>query len=258
MTKRVLVTGASEGLGRSFAHHFAKEGYQVTGVARNRERLLSLVEELQAIHATSHDFICADLSSEEGRRSCVELIQNHDFQVLINNAGFSRFGDLREARIDDELGVMDVNMRTVLELAHAFLRKARAGDAMINLSSLTYFLPTPIQASYVASKCWVGSLSESLWYQARKRGVYVQGLCPGLTKTQFMERAAGDMRHRDLLDFIAVEPGQVVRASYRAMLKQKGPIIVPGLLNKLTVLLLRLMPRKLSVLLLGKMGDLSS
>lgn len=257
MKKRVLITGASEGLGRSFALQFAQQGYQVTGVARNRERLESLVDELQAIHAVPHDYLAADLSSDEGQRACVELIQTHDFQVLVNNAGFSRFGDFRDACIADELALMDVNMRSILRLAHAYLQRARAGDAMINLSSITYYLPTPIQASYVASKCWIASLSESLWYQARKRGVYVQGLCPGMTKTQFMERASGDIRQRALLDFVSSSPDRVVRASYRAMLKRKGPILVPGLFNKLTVLCMKLLPRKWSVLLLGKVGDLS-
>jgi len=251
--KKVFITGASEGLGRCFAHKFAKEGYRVTAVARNEERLKSLMQELNG----EHSYIVADLGKQEGQNTCAERLSQEHFNVCINNAGFSRFGDFRDSDIELELKVLQVNLEAILRLSHAFLNKAQAGDSLINLSSLTYYLPTPIQASYVASKCWIGSFSESLWYQGRAKGVYVQGLCPGITKTEFMNRAADDINHKALLDLISGTSESVVDASYKAMLKRKGPIVVPGFLNQLLAWTMRLLPRRISVYLLGKVGSLA-
>jgi hypothetical protein len=115
-------------------------------------------------------------------------------------------------------------------------------------------LPTPIQASYVASKNWIAAFSESLWYQNRRKNIYVQGLCPGIAKTQFIDRA-GDVKHKKLLDFISVTPDSVVDASFRALQRRKAPIVLPGLADKLMALMMNMLPRKLSILMMGKIGD---
>lgn len=259
MKGRVFITGASEGLGRCFAQHFAKEGYAVTGVARNEARLKELVENLNTISSESsitHHYLSADLSTDEGQQLCIETLDSQSFDVLINNAGFSLFGDFSASDIHIEQAVLKVNIECMLKLSHAFLKNAQAGNAIINLSSLTYYLPTPIQASYVASKNWIASFSESLWYECRSKDIYVQGLCPGIAKTQFIERA-GDIKHKALLDLISVSPESVVQASYKAFLSKKGPIVIPGLANKGIALLMNLLPRKYSTLLMGKIGGLA-
>ncbi len=254
--KKVFITGASEGLGRTFAKRFANEGYSVTVMARNEERLQSLVKELQQISSAEHNYLSADLASAEGQDKTIKALQAQHFDVLINNAGFSYFGPFNESPLDKESAVLAVNVEALMKLSHAYLNVAQAGDALINLSSLTYYLPTPIQASYVASKCWIGSFSESLWYQARKKNVYVQGLCPGIAKTEFINRA-GDVNHKNILDMISVTPEQVVNASYKALLKRKGPIVLTSIPDHFMVLLMKLLPRKVSVWMMGKVGDLA-
>ncbi|CAA0108558.1 3-oxoacyl-[acyl-carrier-protein] reductase FabG [BD1-7 clade bacterium] len=256
MTKSVFITGASEGLGRCFAVHFARQGYRVTAVARNEERLKSLVEELSAINAHQHNYIKADLSADVGHQQCQEALEQTHYDVLINNAGFSYFGEFKDSSLNDELAVMKVNIECLMKLAHTYMKHAKRGDALINLSSLTYYLPTPVQPSYVASKNWIASFSESLWYQGRAQGVYVQGLCPGIAKTQFVDRA-GAIKHRNLLDLIAVSPETVVNASYRALEKRKGPIVLPGIADKLMAGIMTLLPRRASVWLMGKVGDMA-
>ena len=139
-------------------------------------------------------------------------------------------------------------------LAHAYLDVASDGDAIINLSSITNFLPTPVQPTYVATKAFLASFSESLWYQARHRGVYVQGLCPGLTRTRFLERAGLD-RYMSLMDLISTTPQRVVESSLRAMRRRRGPIVVPGLANAFLAMVCRFLPRRLLVSLVGRMGD---
>ena len=250
---KAFVTGASEGLGRAFVIRLAKEGYRVTAVARNEARLAELLEELDG---GPHEILSADLSQREGIDRCTEKLRDGSYRLLVNNAGYSRFGTYSEADIDDELRILAVNCEAAMILAHAFLKVAESGDALINLSSVTYFLPTPIQPTYVATKTFLASFSESLWYQARGRGVYVQGLCPGITRTQFLERA-GLERYLDSLAFLAMTPERVVDSSLRAMQRRRGPIVIPGFGNALVALLCRLLPRRLLVFLLGRAGELA-
>jgi short-subunit dehydrogenase len=248
---KAFVTGASEGLGRAFAIRLAKEGYRVTAVARNEGRLAELLEELDG---GPHEILPADLSERKGVDRCAEKLRDGSFRLLVNNAGCSRFGSYAEAEIDDELRIFAVNCEAAMILAHAFLEVAESGDALINLSSLTYVLPTPIQPTYVATKTFLASFSESLWYQARSRGVYVQGLCPGLTRTQFLQRA-GLKRYIGLLEFLSMTPEQVVDSSLRAMQRRRGPIVIPGFGSALIAILCRLLPRRLLVALIGRAGE---
>ncbi len=187
---------------------------------------------------------------------CAAVLREEPYRLLVNNAGYSRFGNYADADIDDELRTLTVNCQAAMILAHAFLEVAQPGDALINLSSLTYFLPTPIQPTYVATKSLLGSFSESLWYQARSRGVYVQGLCPGITRTQFLERA-GLNQYLNLMNFVSTTPQRVVDASIRAMHRRRGPIVIPGFGNKMIAIFCRLLPRRLTVALMGRVGDLA-
>lgn len=253
--RKAFVTGASEGLGRAFALRLAEEGYAITCVARNEARLTSLVVELEG---EGHEILVADLADEEGVSRSAERLASGEYTLLVNNAGYSRFGSFVDASIEDELRVLKVNCGAVMSLAHAFLGCAEPGDALINLSSITRDVPTPIQPTYVATKTFVASFSESLWYQQRKRGVYVQGLCPGLARTKFIERA-GDLEEKRarLLDLLAMRPERVVAVSLRALRWRRGPMVIPGVSNLLLTGIIRLMPRKLAVWLSGKVGDLA-
>jgi hypothetical protein len=250
---RAFVTGASEGLGRAFALVLAREGWTITAVARSRDRLEALLAELDG---EGHEIVVADLASREGVDVCTARLREGSHGLLVNNAGFSQFGDYADAEVEDELRIVAVNCEAAMRLAHAFLAEAGPGDALINLSSITYFLPTPVQPTYVATKCFLGSFSESLWYQARLRGVYVQGLCPGVTRTRFLERA-GLRRFHGLLDLVGTTPERVVEVSLEAMKRRRGPLVIPGLGNRGLALLCRVLPRRWLVVAVGRMGRLA-
>ncbi len=251
--RRALITGASEGLGRVFATKLAHAGYRCVAVARNEARLRELIDEMPV---GDHEWMVADLGTTDGLERCATRLSEEHFDLLVNNAGFSRFGLFHESTAAEQEQMLDVDCRAVLLLAHAFLAVARPGDALINLSSVTSFLPTPIQPTYCAAKAFIASLSESLWYQQRSRDVYVQGLCPGATRTRFIERA-GDVRMKFLLDAISQSPEAVVDASLRALARRRRPIVVPGLRNRLLVLATKLLPRRALVLASGRAGDLA-
>lgn len=251
--RRAFVTGASEGIGREFVRRLAQEGFRTTSVARNEARLASLVEELGD---TQHDYFVADLSLESDVLRCAERLKDGAYQVLVNNAGYGHFGRFSGGDAREEQRMLDVNCRASLALAHAFLSEARPGSALINLSSVTTYLPTPIQPTYCATKAFLSSLSESLWYQERARGVYVQALCPGLTRTKFMERA-GQIGHERLLNLFTQTPEQVVDTSLRAMRRRRGPIVIPGFRNRLIAFVTWIFPRRWTVWASGRVGELS-
>lgn len=248
-----MVTGASEGLGRVFVQKLANAGYDCVAVARNEERLRELVEGLEP---AGHSWLVADLSTRKGLERCEARLAEQPFELLVNNAGFSRFGAFHETTAAEQEQILDVDCRAALVLAHAFLRTARPGDSLINLSSITNYLPTPIQPTYCAAKAFIASLSESLWYQQRSRGVYVQGLCPGVTRTRFVERA-GEVRWKRLLDAMSQNPESVVDASLRELRRRRRPIVIPGLHNRLLALVTGWLPRRALVLASGRVGDLA-
>ena len=200
----------------------------------------------------------ADLGSDQGIAAGCKRLSVGDCNLLVNNAGFSCFGAFDEASIDVEQQIVTVNCRAIMSLSHAFLQAAEAGDAMINLSSVTNYLPTPIQPTYVATKNFIASFSEALWYQQRAKGIYVQALCPGIAKTQFIERAADlDESRTKLLDWISQSPETVVATSLGELERRRKVLVVPGLANKLMVGFIKVLPRKPVVWAMGKIGELA-
>ena len=252
--KHAFITGASEGLGRTYAKKLADEGWTICAAARNEERLKALITELKAQDDRQHSYVIADLTTAEGINACSKKLTEQPFDLMINNAGYSQFGEFRTVNIEDELKILQVNCASLMHLSHSYLSTARSGDALINLSSVTAWLPTPIQPTYVASKSFIKAFTENLWYQERKRGVYVQALCPGPTKTEFIARS-GDVSKKDLLDMFSGSPEAVINASYKALLKRKKIIVLPKISDKLTAVLMNITPRKLSIFLMGAVSD---
>jgi NAD(P)-dependent dehydrogenase (short-subunit alcohol dehydrogenase family) len=131
--RRAFVTGASEGLGRAFVKKLAHAGYRCVAVARNEARLRELIDQLQP---EDHEWMVADLATREGLERCAARLSEEHFDLLVNNAGFGRFGPFHESTATEQEQILDVDCRAVLILAHAFLGGARPGDALINLSSV--------------------------------------------------------------------------------------------------------------------------
>ncbi len=244
---RALVTGASEGIGRVFAQRLAERGYEVTVVARNSERLDTLLRELPG---PGHQKIVADLASPEGvQRIVKELAGERRIHLLVNNAGLGMFGDFSEIPLERHLSLIQLNILALVELTHAFLARAERGDGIIQLSSTLSFLPMPRQPVYSATKAFVTSFSESLWYQCRARGITVLNLCPGATATLFPSRAGG--ASREIPKFITESPEQVVSFALHAFDRKFGPTLISGWKNRISVLFSRLITRKQLIKVMG-------
>ena len=250
--KRALVTGASEGIGRAFAQKLALEGYQVTAVARNEERLSQLVAEL----GNGHRYIVHDLSKPESWDSLSAEFKATHYDLLINNAGYSVYGHFSETTLPALQQMTRLNCDALVALSHGFLVGAKKGDALINVASVLSFMPMPTNGLYAATKAFVLSLSESLWFEQKSKGIYVLAVCPGTTATHFHTRAAaladGPNRFEKAPpDFMSQTPEQVVAEAMTALKRRSQPTLVSGLLNRITVFLFRFLSQKTAAIIMG-------
>ncbi len=247
MTKRALVTGASDGIGRVFAQKLAKQGWSVTAVARTESRLQALVKEL----GEGHSYLVADLAVPAGQAKAAEAIGAQHFDLVVNNAGVGVLGKFADTALDRQLAMMRLNCEALVTLSHAYLKTAKSGDALINVSSCLAFLPMPGIGLYSATKAFVTSFSESLWWEQKARGVYVMGLCPGLTSTSFNKNAGGGEEIMGKKAGPTQTPEQVVDQALKALKARKSPTVISGLGNALFAGLTRFLPRRSTVNLLG-------
>ncbi|MFC7495040.1 MULTISPECIES: SDR family NAD(P)-dependent oxidoreductase [unclassified Nocardioides] len=187
--KTALVTGATAGIGRSFAHQLAAGGHDLVLVARDRARLDAEAEELRSSYGVEVEVLAADLVDRAQLAMVEARLADRDRPVdlLVNNAGFGLKRRFLDNPVDDEQAMLDVLVTAVMRLSHAALGPMadRGRGGIINVSSVASFLP---RGSYSAAKAWVNSFSEWAAYEYRDRGVTVTCLCPGFTKTEFHER----------------------------------------------------------------------
>lgn len=247
--KNAIITGASEGIGKALAKRLAFEGYTITAVARNEGNLKQLINDI----GNTHSSIVADLTTESGLLKVIQAINNDKVDLLINNAGIGAVGRFTDLPISDYSKVLALNCEAVVKLSYAFLKTAKQGDALVNISSSLAFMPMPMVGLYAATKAFVTSLSESLWYEQKPKGVYVLGFCPGITSTNFNANA-GD-NQTAMPKFMTQTPEQVAIEVVKALKKRKKPTVNSGIINKLFVFLTRFMSRKTNVSLMGKMGS---
>lgn len=245
--KKALITGASEGIGREFAKQLAKEGYTITAVARNEARLKSLLEELPS---GAHKYLVADLSKQDGIKKTNEELSTH-YELLVNNAGFGVYGKFYETPLKKFQEMLSLNIDALVALSHSFLKVAEKDDALINVASTLAFLPMPNGGVYAATKAFVTSFTESLWFEQKERGIFVMDLCPGATVTEFQVRAGG--KTEDIPKAIQQTPEQVVKVAIRALKRRNRPTVISGLPNHLMATVARLIPRKFTVSMMGAM-----
>lgn len=184
---RVLVTGASSGIGRDLARELAKRKCNLVLVARNAEKLEQLKNELIKEYKIEIEVVCLDLSIE---RNCIDLHEKiNDIDILINNAGLGDFGKFYETELSKDLSIIETNIRATHILTKLYLKdmKQKESGKILNVASIAGFLPGPLMATYYASKNYVVRLSEAIREELNKEKskVKISVLCPGPVKTNF-------------------------------------------------------------------------
>jgi len=251
--KWALVTGASSGFGVEFARLLAARGSNLVLVARRTEQMERLAEELRQKHSVEVVVEGMDLSlAGAGGELKVRLgARGIPIDILINNAGYGRYGPFLDQPLDVLTGMLQVNIMAMTELTYVFagdMAKRRAGHILLTASLLGY-QAVPGYAAYAASKAYVLLFGEALHQELEPYGVVVTALCPGTSPTSFNEVAG--QRPSPLLRMMTVDPRAVAQAGVAALLARKASA-VPGVLNKATVFFDRLMPRPMQRMILGK------
>ncbi|MFA5159978.1 MAG: SDR family oxidoreductase [Candidatus Omnitrophota bacterium] len=248
MTKGyVLITGASEGLGREFAKLFAAHGYPLVLVARSKARLDTLARELNTIDHIDVKTISKDLSflpaAEELKTTLDD--QKVAIEILVNNAGFGVHGLFHQTDWKTTEAMLNLNMIALTHLTHLFLpgMLQKGHGKILNVASTAAFQPGPFMACYFASKAYVFSFTEALAEELQGTGVTVTAFCPGPTQTQFQKRSNTENIRENSF---AMEAAPAAEAAYRGLMKNKR-LVVPGFTNKLLVVLVRLFPRRLVI-----------
>lgn len=245
--RKALVTGASGGIGRVFAQRLAQEGYRVTAVARSEGRLQELVSELGA----ECRYLVADLSTSEGMAVVTDELGQESYDLLVNNAGVGVYGAFDEMPLEKHLELIRLNCDAQVVLAYAFLKTAKRGDAVVNVSSMLGFTGMPTFSVYSATKAFVRSFSETLWFEQKDRGVYVMALCPGPTSSNFHDASGGTVQNRPP-SAMTQTPEQVVEEAMKALVARSQPTVITGTSTRAMVAVTRrLLNPKQAVMMLG-------
>ena len=240
-----LITGASSGIGMDLARVFAAHGHNLVLVARRLDRLKALADEIAASGLPAPAILALDLE----RRDAVSMLaaelsaRGLEPAFVVNNAGFGLSGAADRLSRDEQLAMVDLNVRAVTELSLAFvdsLERHRGG--ILNVASIAAFLPGPGMAVYYASKAFVLSFSEALHHEFAGRGIRVTALCPGPVETEFQARSG--MKLPGAAKLIELSSRRVAQIGYNALMRGRR-VAIAGIGNKIAASLMGFVPHAL-------------
>ena len=238
MSQTALITGASSGIGLELARIFARNQCDLILVARESDRLRQAAATLKA------RVIARDLADPQSAQAIYDELASTRIDYLVNNAGFGLGGPFYSTDRQTELDMIQVNVTSLVDLTKLFLPAmvARKSGRILNVASTAAFQPGPLMAIYYASKAFVLSFSEAIAEELNGSGVTVTALCPGPTASDFQRRAGLDHIKLFKNKSLTMSSEEVADIGYRGMMQGKV-LVIPGIMNKLGVQLLRLGPR---------------
>ena len=249
MGTTALVTGASSGLGVGHAHELAQRGADLVLVARRQDRLEALAVDLAEKYGTISTVIPLDLTAPDAVQELVADLSSRDVTVgtLVNSAGFATVGNFVDADGDRQAKQIRLNILALTQLTHALLPDLISAAtlrpdtaALVNLASTAAFQPVPRLSVYAASKAYVLSFTESLWYETRTSGLKVTAVCPGYVDTEFSGLAGN---HQPTDRHLTVE--RVMKSTYAALDRvTTPPQVIVGKRNAVLAHAAALSPRR--------------
>jgi hypothetical protein len=240
-----LITGASAGIGAALARVFAAHGHELALAARRQDRLETLADEIAASGRARPTVFAADLERRDAASAIAAELSSRGLEpsIVVNNAGFGLSGTAAALSRDEQLAMIDVNVRALTELSLLFVDSlARHRGGILNVASVAAFLPGPGMAVYYATKAYVLSFSEALHHELSNRGVRVTALCPGPVPTEFQARSG--MQFNAAAQALELPAERVAQIGYDAFMRGKR-VVVAGISNRLAVSFMRLVPNAL-------------
>ena len=218
---KALITGASSGIGLDMARYLSTKKVELFLVSRSKEKLEMIQKELP----TKVTVIVADLSFEQKVKELYALVKKENIDILINNAGFGKFGNFTDTNLNDEIEMIDLNIKAVHILTKLLLKdmEEKNHGYILNVASSAAFQPGPLMATYYATKSYVYQLTEAIYYEEKKKkkDIKISVLCPGPVKTNFNNVAGVKFAIKQLT------PDYVAKYAIDNMFKGKL-LIIPG------------------------------
>lgn len=241
---KVLVTGASQGIGAEIAKEFAKKGASLILTARSQHKLNEVSKQCRELGSPEVQTLALDLSEPASWIEIVRAASELGIDILVNNAGYGVWGEFAETNLTELQKNMRLNMDALVTLTHQLLPTLRKQEKsyILNVSSTTAYQAIPTFAVYAASKSFVLMWSRALHHELKKFGVTVTALVPGSTTTGFIDRAG--MQHMtEAAKKVSMTPQDVAKIGINALYKGKIEVI-PGLLNKISAQATYFIPKK--------------
>jgi short-subunit dehydrogenase len=246
----VVITGGSSGIGKSFIRLLSTIGPNLVFFNLSRRSPDDFNGKLKLRH------VPCDLSDPgQVERASAEVLEGLAREaptgpiLLINNSGFGAYGTFAQIPAPEQLGMIDVNVRAVVQLTAAFIPVIKSrGGVIVNVASVAGFMPTPYLSTYGATKAFVLHWSLALNEELRGSGARALALCPGPTSTDFFKRAG--LAEGSVPDALGQTSDDVVRATLRAIRGGRS-LVVSGWKNKLIAAFTSLVPKSLMARLSG-------
>ena len=237
-----LVTGASSGIGEAFARELAARGDDLVLVARRADRLEAEAARLTETHGVAVEPLAADLGSAAGVADVAARLTDPDrpIDLLVNNAGIGSSGKFWELPVEEEVAIIGLNVVALVRLTHAALGPmvARDSGGVINVSSIAAYQPTPLSATYGATKSYISSFTNAVRDELRGTNVRLMVLAPGFTHTEFQEKSIDP---RGLPAFVWQSADTVAATALRAYGRGRG-VCVTGAVNVVAAAASKVMP----------------
>lgn len=254
MSLVTVVTGASGGIGEELAYCAAKAGRKVVLVARSTDKMRAVADKIVSLGAPAPEIVALDLGDPASGAALADALKRKNLKVfeLINNAGYGLAGPFEQQNAAEQIGIVDLNIRALTDLMRRFLPEIiEAQGGVMNVASTAAFQPGPNMAVYYASKAYVLSLSEAIWYELKGRA-RVTCLCPGPVPTGFSDRANRGRKLR-LMNLSMTSADFVASRGWERF--QRGQrVVIPGVLNEISAMFAPLTPKALVLWLASRLS----
>ena len=254
--KTALITGASSGIGETFAKELAARKTNLVLVARSEDKLHKLANQVESKYQIQTNVIVQDLTASAAAKSIFEVVleQGLTIDLLVNNAGFGDYGNFTQRPLEKQVNMIQLNITALVELTHLFLpgMQQRQSGGIINVASIGGFQPLPYMSVYGATKAFVLSFSEALWAENRDLGVKIFALCPGPTESDFFQTAEFPESAGEGLQTKLTSAEEVVQDALEALEKNQSNVVTGGFLSQVIVNTPRFFPRETLATLVEK------